>query len=71
VSYKYQLPDEIHPEVDRVLRLIRLNRPNDLNAANAALHQGIARVIARVGADPDERVAKITENGRGISAGGR
>lgn len=65
-----ELPDEIQLEVDGCLRVIRLNRPNDLNAANATLHHGLAGAFAQVDADPDARVAVITGNGRAFSAGG-
>jgi enoyl-CoA hydratase len=70
MSYTYDLPDEIQVEVDRGIRIIRLNRPDDLNAANDALHTGMARVFTQLNEDPDARVAVITGNGRAFSAGG-
>jgi enoyl-CoA hydratase len=70
MSYRYDLPDEIQIESDGPIRLIRLNRPDDLNAANDPLHRGMARVFKQVDEDPDARVAVITGNGRAFSAGG-
>ena len=70
MTYRYDLPDEIQIESDGPIRLIRLNRPDDLNAANDPLHRGMARVFKQVDEDPDARVAVITGNGRAFSAGG-
>ncbi len=70
MSYEYDLPTEIQVEVDDGLRIVRFNRPDDLNAVNAPLHHGIARVFAQVDADPDARVVVVTGNGRAFSAGG-
>ncbi len=66
----YDLPDEIQVEVDGPLRIVRLNRPDDLNATNHALHQGLAALFPQLDADPDARVAVLTGNGRAFSAGG-
>ena len=70
MTYRYDLPDEIQIESDGPIRLIRLNRPDDLNAANHPLHRGMARVFKQIDEDPDARVAVITGNGRAFSAGG-
>ena len=64
MSYEYDLPTEIQVEIDDGLRIVRFNRPDDLNAVNAPLHHGIARVFAQVDADPDARVVVVTGNGR-------
>jgi enoyl-CoA hydratase/carnithine racemase len=70
MTYTYDLPDEIQIEVDGPLRLIRFNRPDDLNAANEPLHTGMARVFTQINEDPEARVVVITGNGRAFSAGG-
>jgi len=70
VSYAYDLPDEVQVEIDGPIRVVRLNRPDDLNAANHALHRGLARVWRQLDEDPDARVAVVTGNGRAFSAGG-
>ena len=66
----YALPDEIQVEADGPIRIIRLNRPDDLNATNHVLHQGLADLFPQLDADRDARVAVLTGNGRAFSAGG-
>jgi enoyl-CoA hydratase/carnithine racemase len=66
----YDVPDVLQVEVDGPLRIIRLNRPDELNAANHVLHQGLAQLWPQVDADPDARVVVLTGNGRAFSAGG-
>ena len=67
---QYNLPHEIEVEADGPLRVIRLNRPDQLNATNHVLHQGLAELFPQLDADPGARVAVITGNGRAFSAGG-
>jgi len=66
----YDLPDALHVEVDGPIRVIRLNRPEQLNATNRELHSGLAALFPQLDADPGARVAVITGNGRAFSAGG-
>ena len=66
----YDVPDEIQVEADGPIRIIRLNRPDDLNATNHVLHQGLAELFPQLDADLDARVAVLTGNGRAFSAGG-
>jgi enoyl-CoA hydratase/carnithine racemase len=66
----YDLPSEVQVEADGPIRIVRLNRPDQLNAANHALHQGLAAVFPQLDADDDARVAVLTGNGRAFSAGG-
>ena len=66
----YDLPDEIQIEADGPLRIVRLNRPDELNATNHALHQGLADLFPQLDADTEARVAVLTGNGRAFSAGG-
>ena len=66
----YSLPPEIEVEVDGAVRIIRLNRPEQLNATNHVLHQGLAELFPQLDADLDARAAVITGNGRAFSAGG-
>ena len=40
----YGMPDEIKVEADGALRIITLNRPDDLNAVNDNLHVGLAKI---------------------------
>jgi enoyl-CoA hydratase/carnithine racemase len=66
----YDLPPELEVEVDGPLRIVHLNRPDDLNATNHVLHQGLADLFPQLDADRDARVAVITGRGRAFSAGG-
>jgi enoyl-CoA hydratase/carnithine racemase len=70
VTVKYDLPDSILVEADGPLRLVRLNRPDELNATNHELHRGLADLWPQLDADLDARVAVLTGNGRAFSAGG-
>ena len=66
----YDLPDEILIEADGPIRLITLNRPEDLNATNHVLHAGLAALWPQLDADDEARVAVLTGAGRAFSAGG-
>jgi len=70
MTFNYDLPPEIQVERDGPIRIIRLNRPDDLNAANDPLHRGLAAVWQQLNADTDARAAVITGNGRAFCAGG-
>jgi enoyl-CoA hydratase len=62
--------DVIHVEEDGPVRIVTLNRPEQLNAANDDLHRALANVFPQLDADADARVAVITGEGRAFSAGG-
>jgi enoyl-CoA hydratase len=66
----YDLPPEIEVEADGAVRIVRLNRPEQLNATNRELHAGLASLFPQLSADLDARVAVITGNGKAFSAGG-
>ena len=66
----YDLPDVLQVEEDGPVRIVRLNRPDALNATNHELHEGLAALFPQLDADPEARVAVITGNGRAFSAGG-
>ncbi|MGA8721103.1 MAG: enoyl-CoA hydratase-related protein, partial [Solirubrobacteraceae bacterium] len=53
---------------DRVF-LITINRPDQRNAVNAAVAQGIAGALDDLDADPDLSVGVITGAGKGFCAG--
>jgi enoyl-CoA hydratase/carnithine racemase len=67
---KYDLPDAIRVETDGPVRIVKLARPDQLNAVNDDLHLGLARVFPQLSADAEARVAVITGEGRAFSAGG-
>jgi len=66
----YNVPDEIQIESDGPIRIVRLNRPEELNATNHVLHQGIAELWPQIDLDLDARAVVLTANGRAFSAGG-
>jgi enoyl-CoA hydratase/carnithine racemase len=66
----YELPPEIQIEEDGPIRIVRLNRPDDLNATNHVLHEGLADLFPQIDADLDARAVVLTGNGRAFSAGG-
>lgn len=66
----YDVPAEVQVEADGPIRIVRLNRPDDLNAVNHDLHEGIADLFPQITADRDARAVVITGNGRAFSAGG-
>ena len=53
----YDLPDDLQVEADGPIRIVRLNRPEQLNATNHELHPGLAALFPQLDADPDARVA--------------
>jgi enoyl-CoA hydratase/carnithine racemase len=67
---EYDLPDVIRVEVDGPVRIVRLVRPDQLNAINEEVHLGLTRLFPQLTADVDARVAVITGEGRAFSAGG-
>jgi enoyl-CoA hydratase/carnithine racemase len=67
---KYELPDVIRVDADGPVRIVRLNRPEQLNAINDELHVGLTQLFPQLSADHDARVAVITGEGRAFSAGG-
>ena len=66
----YDVPDEIEVSSDGPIRIIRLNRPEQLNASNHALHKGLAGLFPQLDEDDGARVAVLTGAGRAFSAGG-
>jgi enoyl-CoA hydratase/carnithine racemase len=67
---KYDLPSVIQVEADGPIRIVRLNRPDELNATNHELHRGLADLAPQVDADVEARALVLTGNGRAFSAGG-
>jgi enoyl-CoA hydratase/carnithine racemase len=69
-SMKYELPGVVRVEADGPVRVVRLNRPEQLNAINDELHLGLTQLFPQLSDDRDARVAVITGEGRAFSAGG-
>jgi enoyl-CoA hydratase len=62
--------DELIVEARGAVRLVTLNRPEALNAANPELHGEIARIWRELDADEDVRAIVLTGSGKAFSAGG-
>jgi enoyl-CoA hydratase len=62
--------EELLVEVRGEVRVVTLNRPGALNAANEALHGEIARIWPELDADPDVRAIVLTGSGKAFCAGG-
>jgi enoyl-CoA hydratase len=67
---RYRLPDEVQVEAHGPVRIVRLNRPEQLNASNPGLHGGLVEVWGQIAADPEARAVVLTGAGRAFSAGG-
>jgi enoyl-CoA hydratase len=66
----YVVPDELEVLIDGPVRVVRLNRPDHLNATNHELHRGLAELFPQIDADADARAVVLTGNGKAFSAGG-
>jgi len=62
--------EELLVEVQSGVRVVTLNRPAALNAANEALHGEIARIWHELDADPEVRAIVLTGSGKAFCAGG-
>jgi len=69
-THAMTLPDEIQVRADGALRIVTLNRPEQLNATNAELHRGISEVWRQLAADAEAKVVILTGAGTAFSAGG-
>ncbi|HEY8156710.1 MAG TPA: enoyl-CoA hydratase-related protein [Myxococcota bacterium] len=67
---EYPLSGVIRVESDGPVRIVRLARPDQLNAVNQELHRELTRLFPLLSADPGARAAVITGEGRAFSAGG-
>ncbi len=64
------LPDELQIHADGPVRIVTLNRPEQLNATNSALHRGLSLVWRQLLEDAEARVVILTGAGKAFSAGG-
>ncbi|WP_396903620.1 enoyl-CoA hydratase/isomerase family protein [Mycolicibacterium phlei] len=69
-SALYGFDNELVVTADGPVRIVTLNRPDDLNGANRPMHQAMARVWDHLGEDPEARVVVVTGSGKAFSAGG-
>ena len=68
---KYDLPDVVRVEADGPVRIVRLNRPEQLNAINEELHLGLTQLFPQLSADDDARVAVDHRRGARVLGGRR
>lgn len=66
----YGLGDELVVTADGPVRIVRLNRPDNLNGTNRPMHQSLAKVWDHLSADADARAVIVTGTGSTFSAGG-
>ena len=62
--------EELKVEARGAVRVLTLNRPEALNAANPALHARLAKIWPEISADPGARAIVITGAGKAFSGGG-
>jgi enoyl-CoA hydratase len=66
----YSEYDYLDVTVEDGIALIRLDRPEILNACDIDDHAELARILRDIARDDDVRVAVVTGNGRAFSVGG-
>ena len=64
------MSDVLTMERDGVVLVLRLNRPDKLNAMNDAMMQSLLAALDIAGRDEDVRALVVTGEGRAFSAGG-
>src|SRR5215472_992855 len=67
---EYDLPAELSVGSEGPVRIVTLNRPDELNSVNRRLHWALANVWRQLAVDPGARVVIVTGAGRAFSAGG-
>jgi enoyl-CoA hydratase/carnithine racemase len=70
MSRLYDLPEGIDVVAEGPLRIITLNRPDDLNASTTEMLFGYPKLMQALATDPEAGVAILTGAGRAFSAGG-
>lgn len=70
MDYSARFQDILFELEENGVLLITLNKPDKLNAADAAMHQAFVDLWPLIDKDPAVRVAVITGAGRAFSAGG-
>ncbi|MDG2028779.1 MAG: enoyl-CoA hydratase-related protein [Acidimicrobiales bacterium] len=64
------MTDVLTTETDGPVRIVRLNRPDALNAVDEELHEALTYIWAELDSDPKTRAVVITGEGRAFTAGG-
>jgi enoyl-CoA hydratase/carnithine racemase len=66
----YESTERLQVELDGQVLVMRLNRPEALNAFDDELHMEFAQLLVRLEGDVDLRAVLLTGNGKAFSAGG-
>jgi len=66
----YDLPDDLSVTAHGPVRLVEMNRPDQLNSTSEDMHAALAVVWDTIAADPGARSVVLTGRGRAFSAGG-
>jgi enoyl-CoA hydratase len=66
----HSLSENISVEADGPVRVVRLNRPDHLNAFDDGMHSEFPRLWSQLGRDVDARAVVLTGAGRAFCAGG-
>jgi enoyl-CoA hydratase len=66
----YDMPEGIQVTAEGGLRIITLNRPDDLNASTSEMLFGFPKLFGALAEDREAQVAILTGAGRAFSAGG-
>ncbi|MFF7939712.1 enoyl-CoA hydratase/isomerase family protein [Nocardia gamkensis] len=67
---RYDLPDVLTVACEGPVRIVVIDRPDELNAVNAEMHRALAGVWRQLAADQEAAVVILTGSGRAFSAGG-
>ncbi|WP_040871771.1 enoyl-CoA hydratase/isomerase family protein [Nocardia exalbida] len=67
---RYDLPDVLTVACEGPVRIVVIDRPDELNAVNAELHRALTEVWRQLAADQGAAVVILTGSGRAFSAGG-
>lgn len=70
MSNLYDMPPELDVKAEGGLRIITLNRPEELNPSSTEMLLAFPRLFLALAQDPEARVAILTGAGRAFSAGG-
>ena len=62
----YDVPDEIDVVADGPIRIVTLNRPEQLNATNHELHRGLAGLFPQIDADDEARAVGADRRREGL-----
>lgn len=64
------MTDTVLVEADGPVRIVTLNRPNEMNSFDEDLHRSFPEALDRIADDRDARAVVLTGAGRAFSAGG-